>query len=245
MKLRRCVTSVNKLTIQYLICQYGAIPPCDIIPTLLYSDIHTKLNMTEEKQEGQKTVVSFIVGLLIGGLLVWAFSGPAVDAPEDKDSNTAEKSENVDSDDEDNDDEDEDESEDDDTGSADNDTVGDKGGSSAPVVEKKVLEVGNGEIKLSSEQNPSSAIKLESATYPVKEGWIGVRDYQNGQLGFILGVVRFSEEQGLVPEEIILQRPTISGREYAVVIYEENGDRQFNLAEDVQIDKIFSTFKVK
>ena len=40
--------------------------------------------MAEEKQEGQKTVVSFIVGLLIGGLLVWAFSGPSVDAPEDK-----------------------------------------------------------------------------------------------------------------------------------------------------------------
>jgi hypothetical protein len=27
-----------------------------------------------EKQEGQKTVVAFITGLLIGGLLVWVFS---------------------------------------------------------------------------------------------------------------------------------------------------------------------------
>ena len=40
--------------------------------------------MTDVKQEGQKTIVSFIVGLLIGGLLVWAFSGPEVSAPNDK-----------------------------------------------------------------------------------------------------------------------------------------------------------------
>ena len=37
--------------------------------------------MSDEKQEGQKTIVSFIVGLLIGGLLVWAFSGPEASAP--------------------------------------------------------------------------------------------------------------------------------------------------------------------
>ena len=33
-----------------------------------------------EKQESQKTVVAFITGLLIGGLLVWVFSA----TPEDK-----------------------------------------------------------------------------------------------------------------------------------------------------------------
>lgn len=32
------------------------------------------------EDDGSKTMVSFIVGLLIGGLLVWAFSGPT--APE-------------------------------------------------------------------------------------------------------------------------------------------------------------------
>lgn len=32
--------------------------------------------MAEETQDGQKTLVAFVVGLLIGGMLVWAFSGP-------------------------------------------------------------------------------------------------------------------------------------------------------------------------
>ena len=34
-----------------------------------------------EKQEGQKTVVAFITGLLIGGLLVWVFSSTPEEAP--------------------------------------------------------------------------------------------------------------------------------------------------------------------
>lgn len=33
----------------------------------------------DNEVEGQKTVVGFVVGLLIGGLLVWAFSGPPVE----------------------------------------------------------------------------------------------------------------------------------------------------------------------
>lgn len=188
--------------------------------------------MAEEKQEGQKTVVSFIVGLLIGGLLVWAFSGPSVDAPEDK--KDADKEEAKDK----NDDGDEKA-----TNTAEVKTEENK----ANNVETKTgtvsntLQVGDGKVVV-NDQPVSTKIKLDSATYPVKEGWIGVRDYQDGKLGGILGVVRFSEEQGLVPTDIILQRPTVAGKEYAVVIYEENGDRKFNVAEDKQIDKVFTTF---
>ena len=197
--------------------------------------------MTEEKQEGQKTVVSFIVGLLIGGLLVWAFSGPAADTPNSKTDN--DETEQVD-------DESTDEEEDDDEGSSTNNSSSNNDNSSSSVVdetpvEKPVLQVGEGDIKLASEQSVGTSIPLESATYPIKEGWIGVRTYENGQLGSLLGVVRFSEEQGLVPNNIILQYPTTAGKEYAVVIYSESGDRKFNLAEDVQIDNIFSTFEVK
>ena len=40
--------------------------------------------MEEEKREGQKTVVAFISGLLIGGLLMWVFGAqPKKDAPAD------------------------------------------------------------------------------------------------------------------------------------------------------------------
>lgn len=188
--------------------------------------------MAEEKQEGQKTVVSFIVGLLIGGLLVWAFSGPSVDAPEDKkDADNKEEAK------------DKDENEDGTSAVDEAETEENKSENeeAKPGTISNSLQVGDGKIVVNS-QPVSTRIKLDSATYPVEEGWIGVRDYQDGKLGGILGVVRFSEEQGLVPTEIILQRPTVAGKEYAVVVYEENGDRKFNVAEDKQIDKVFTTF---
>ncbi len=188
--------------------------------------------MAEEKQEGQKTVVSFIVGLLIGGLLVWAFSGPSADAPEDKkEGDKKEVTENKK-----------------DTSKESTEEVKVESENSSEEVKKEEvkasLPVGDGKVVVNA-QSAGNSVKLDSATYPVKEGWIGVRDNQDGKLGGILGVVRFSEEQGLVPTEIILQRPTVAGKEYAVMIFEENGDRKFNSAEDKQLDTVFTTFKAE
>jgi hypothetical protein len=175
--------------------------------------------MTEvQKEETKKTIASFVAGLLIGAVLVWAFSGNKTEAPtevpEDEVTEVENNSETTT----------EDEVE---------DTV------AAPT-----LQVGEGAIEV-ADQPASSRIAIGSATYPVEEGWIGVRDYTDGNLGFILGVVRFSKAQGLVPTEIILQRPTRVGREYAVVVFTEDGDRTFNSAGDVQIDKVFATFKAE
>jgi len=178
--------------------------------------------MSDEKQEGQKTVVSFIVGLLIGGLLVWAFSGPTADAPKTEKKEGG--SEQVDK------------GSDDETDSS--EPVQSEEEVAAPVA---TLPVGDGDVVVNN-QPAGSIVSLASATYPVSEGWIGVRDYQAGQLAGLLGVVRFSESQGLVPSGVILQRPTEAGKEYAVVVYTDNGDRQFNLADDIQLDSVFATF---
>lgn len=177
--------------------------------------------MAEEKQEGQKTVVSFIVGLLVGGLLVWAFSSPTpTPAPKDTDTTPATDNTDVNGDDE----------------------AGDEEPVTNPsTTERPALPVGDGRVTVNN-QPAGSRVALAAAVFPVAEGWIGVRDYQAGQLRGLLGVVRFSEEQGLVPTEIVLQRPTTSGNDYAVVVYSDNGDRQFNLADDVQIDTVFATF---
>jgi hypothetical protein len=181
--------------------------------------------MAEEKQDGQKTLVAFVVGLLIGGMLVWAFSGPSAQAPVEADDDNTEQPTNTSE-------ESADEDSDDDENSAQNEEAAE------PQAE---LQVGNGEIVVPN-QTASASIELESATYPVSEGWIGVRQFNNDQLGYILGVVRFSESQGLIPSEIILQQPTTAGNKYAVVIFTEDGDFDFNLAGDVQIDTIFDTF---
>ncbi len=176
--------------------------------------------MTDEKQERQKTVVSFVVGLLIGGLLVWAFSGPSDEPKQDKNSETP--TEEVA----------------DDAKDAETEKITT---TQTEEAEKATLPVGDGKIVV-AKQAASTIVKLDSATYPVPEGWVGVRDYTDGKLGGLLGVVRFSEEQGLIPSDIILQRATIAGNEYAVVVYSENGDRQFNLAEDAQVGEVYSTF---
>jgi len=180
--------------------------------------------MAEEKQDGQKTLVAFVVGLLIGGMLVWAFSGPDAQAPmtdgddttQEVDAEQAEMDEEADK----------------------NDSEADSEEAAAPRPE---LQVGNGEIVV-PDQAASASIELESATYPVSEGWIGVRQFNNDNLGYILGVVRFSESQGLIPSEITLQQPTTAGNRYAVVVFTEDGDLDFNLAGDIQIDTIFDTF---
>jgi hypothetical protein len=176
--------------------------------------------MAEETQDGQKTIVAFVVGLLIGGLLVWAFSGPTTNAP----SVTMEEAEESESSEEQSENE---------SSETDMDTV-----EITPVPE---LQVGDGAVSV-EDQAASASIALDSATYPVSEGWIGVREYNNDQLGYILGVVRFSESQGLVPDAIELQRATSPGNRYAVVIFTEDGDFEFSLAQDVQIDTIFDTF---
>jgi hypothetical protein len=181
--------------------------------------------MAEEKQDGQKTLVAFVVGLLIGGMLVWAFSGPSAEAPIEPGDDQTQATTTTE------------ETSPNEAGNTDTNTTQ----SERPTEPRAELQVGAGEIVV-PDQAASASIELESATYPVSEGWIGVRQFNNDQLGYILGVVRFSESQGLIPSEIILQQPTTAGNRYAVVVFTEDGDFNFNLAGDVQIDTIFDTF---
>jgi len=192
--------------------------------------------MAEQKnaEESQKTVVSFIVGLLIGGLLVWAFSGKGADAPKPADVITETKTE---------------------APAASTDTKITKTSASNETIKPATkptaaataasLPVGDGKVSIGTSIAAGKTVPLDSATFPTKEGWVGVRDFSDGKLGGLLGVARFSAEQGLVPTDIELLRATVAGKQYAIVFYSENGDRKFDLATDVQIDKEFATFTAK
>ena len=163
-----------------------------------------------ETQDSQKTLVAFVVGLLIGGMLVWAFSGPSDNAKKD------------------------DKKADEMTASTTTETTD----SSAPAM----MEVGEANIKI-ADQAAGMSVKIDAATYPVEEGWIAVRDYQNDTEGFVLGAVRFSKADGLNPMEIELTRPTVAGQKYAISLYKEGGDNDWG--GDEKLEGIFGTFMAK
>jgi hypothetical protein len=160
--------------------------------------------------ESKKTLVAFIVGLLIGGMLVWAFSGPSTEVKKDT------------------------KQEDEKTASTTDVTIDTDGTPS--------LQVGDAKIVI-KDQAAAMAVAIDSATYPVEEGWIAVRDYQDDKEGYVLGAVRFSKADGLVPTEIVLTRPTVAGQKYAISLYKEGGDNDWG--GDEKLEGIFGTFMAK
>jgi hypothetical protein len=188
---------------------------------------------TQSNTEAQKTVIAFIAGLVIGGLLVFIFGGTSSSAPSlDTDNDTNVASEDMDASDD-----------------ADMDTSGDTSAPSEttnPDAGKpsNTLETGDAAVRV-SDQRAGSSVTLGSVTFPTDEGWIGVRDYANDEIGNILGVARYSKSAGLTPKSIDLVRPTIAGHEYAIVFFKSNGDRTFSSTVDTQIGGAVDTFKAE
>lgn len=184
-----------------------------------------------EKQEGQKTVVAFITGLLIGGLLVWVFSSSpeSANAPVDtEDDTTTEKVEGAK-----------------DTSNSTPDTsVGVKGGDTAAVITKPKEVAGEGMLKV-DDQKSGMTVELNETAFPTSNGWVVVRDYMDGTPGRVLGAARYSVETGLTPTAVSLLRETTPGSSYQVVYYTDDGDKEFSLSKDTLIEDIAATFKAK
>lgn len=162
--------------------------------------------------ESKKTLVAFVVGLLIGGMLVWAFSGPS-DAKMTDDKMTDEVTEET------------------------SDETADTMDKSDTTPTLAVAE--NADIVI-KDQPAGTSVTIDSAVYPLEEGWIAVRDYQDDKEGYVLGAVRFSKRDGLVPESIELLRPTVAGHKYAISLYKEDGDTDWG--NDERIEGVFGTF---
>ena len=188
--------------------------------------------MTDQTtNDGQKTVVAFIAGLLVGGLLVWIFNDTPAEAPVTTDEPT--QTEDADTADADSTESTDDVSE----------VTNDPGDTPAEPAPEPVADLPSGDGSATvSDTSAGMVVPLDSATYPTDNGWIAVRTYENGEVTNILGAARYSREQGLVPEQISLLTPTIAGREYAIVFFTENGDRQFDLRTDTPIETPLVTF---
>lgn len=175
--------------------------------------------MTEvEKQEGQKTVVAFITGLLIGGLLVWVFSSTPESKvkPEEKESTDTEQVAN-------------DEKKSDDTKTE------------ATAVKEEIV-IGKGSLEV-TDQKAGDSVTLGKIEFPTKSGWVVVRDLKDGKGIGVLGAALYNTEIGLIPTTVPLMRATVKDSSYQVVFFTNNGDNGFLLAEDKPIEGPEATFK--
>lgn len=182
--------------------------------------------MSEESkitEENKKTIIAFVSGLLIGGLMAFVFTS----LPADKVAEESNEKENSEMETE-----------------ADSSALEAEEEEKTAVATTVKINVGSADLKI-SDQAAGSSITIDRVTYPTSTGWIGVRDYENGQMTGLLGVARWSEGEGLSPAVIPLMRTTVAGRTYAVIFYSDNGDKEFSLANDVQIQGAMSTFVAK
>ena len=164
--------------------------------------------MDDKTQDSKKTVVAFVAGLIIGGLLVWLFSGsPEATAPEktsaDKKGSMTAVEEKLDAAQEENTD----------------------------TKTTEALIDGNLAFTVAN-QSAGMTVALGEVRYPSVEGWIVVHDDAGGELGWALGAARYNTDIGLRPDHVELLRATEAGKTYHVVYYTEDGDRMFDLKLD-------------
>lgn len=179
-------------------------------------------------EENKKTIIFFIAGLLVGGLLVFIFSEPPADAVKQS-ADDSEATASV---------------SDDQEGGEDSNLVKERQDAVKPSAPAEIAISGKGAITV-ADQSAGEVVALDSVEFPAKAGWIGVRDYQGGQLTGLLGVARFDTEEGLLPDSVRLLRATEAGKTYAVVFYSDNGDKTFSLATDGQFSGVMETFEAR
>ncbi len=171
-----------------------------------------------EKQESQKTVVAFITGLLIGGLLVWVFSSTpdAAVVPE------VEKTEKVET--------------------TNSETKKELETSKTETKKNTTGVAGEGSVTV-NDQKAGAVVVLGTTKFPTQNGWVVVRDYMDGTPGNILGAARYNTDEGLSPTTVELIRETISGSSYQVTFFSDEGNIGFTPGEDTVIEGAAITFK--
>ncbi len=177
-----------------------------------------------EKQEGQKTVVSFITGLLIGGLLVWVFSSSPETKVEPKEESAEANTEQ--------------------TADATEKTDEEKTEKIVASNTKTLTQeaVGEGLLKV-ADQTAGETVTLERVELPTTNGWVVVRDFKDEVGMNVLGAARYGVDEGLMPVEVPLLRATEVGNTYQVVFFTNEGGMDFSLADDKLIEGISTTFK--
>ena len=170
--------------------------------------------MEEEKRDGQKTVVAFISGLLIGGLLMWVFG-----APQKKNGPDMVKGDNAQG---------EVKTGDQATTQPTTEVAATAG---TPTTAQTEISAGAGSIAI-ADQKAGMSITLGDVKFPANGGWIAVQNIAGDKLGTTIGAARFDIKAGLVPKKIDLIGSTVAGKVYAVVFHGTDGDHMYTSATD-------------
>lgn len=102
------------------------------------------------------------------------------------------------------------------------------------LIGSSVSESGDGALVSVQEQPAGLAVVVASIDIP-RNGWIAIHEILDGALiGNVLGAAR--RDAGLYEGVVVnLLRATEPGSEYAVVLYVDNGNKEFDLQNDVPI----------
>lgn len=173
-------------------------------------------------EENKKTIIAFIGGLLVGGLLLYMFIEPAAVDTDRPDSVPEAMIETEDT-----------------------SEPAEVSATDTLIVDDRPSAIVRGGSVTVQDQRAGQNVFITDLELPSDTGWIGVRDYVDDRTTGLLGVVRWSKSEGLFPEQVNLMRSTEAGRTYAVVFYADNGDRVFSLATDAQIDGVMEIFKAE
>lgn len=93
---------------------------------------------------------------------------------------------------------------------------------------------GDGDVSV-SDQPAGRAVVVDAATLPAI-GWIVVHELRGGEIGNALGAAR--REAGAHQRVVVdLLRGTEPEKSYAVVLYADNGNREFDLRADALFEK--------
>lgn len=175
----------------------------------------------EEKEKNQKTIVAFIAGLLIGGLLVWVFSiAPGSDKATENTKNEApraivEKDERA--------------------GASNTSASGDVSEDAKDTRAAPVVVSGEGSIKV-DDQPAGVRVAIAALVVPIDAGWVVIHEVgTDGVTGNALGAARFAKAENLMPTSVELLRSMIIGGEYRAILYGESGDKTFNLGTDAAL----------
>jgi len=106
-------------------------------------------------------------------------------------------------------------------------------GERSVVMEENDL-VANGSGKESiSVENQGAGLEVIVGEVTLSEaGWVAVREIINGEMGNILGATRIKKAGTSVDVSVKVLRPTVSGQDYAIVIYRDDGDEDFDFNFD-------------